>query len=116
MQAWLQREREKLDGSLITTTAGGIWPVGVLALVLGLIASLVTAGNSPSGGFPGFGWIFVALGIGGLVAWIMLGVPAGNRTEALRQAKRKERAQDPLWQRAELILNTVGIYGSSRPL
>ncbi len=115
VRQWSEKEQSKLNDLLMTTTAGGMWPAGVVLFLFGLVTSVITlmvvsGGGNPSRTWPPIGWFFIASGVGGLATWIKLGIPASRRTEALREEKQKEYRQDPLWQRAELIVKAVSEF------
>lgn len=113
VERWLEKEKDKLTLTLRTITAAKDWVWGVVISVLSLLALLITAmitfppPPGPHGEWPFVGWLFMASTIGGLVFWKKQGKVASVRTVALQEAKRKEQMQDPLWQRAELILKAV---------
>lgn len=115
VKKWIENEKQNLERSLVNTHATEVWGIGAGMFGVSVVASLITlfvtfGGSNPSREWPMIGWIFVALGVGGVAIWTTLGIPAHRETEALCRAKREERTQDPLWQRAELILRAVEEY------
>lgn len=111
---WLDEEGGVLKNMLLDTAVpaalwGSVCATFVGSGIVCLITAMAVAGgpNQPSGPWPPLGWFFVSTMVIGLATWIVFGTRTYGRSEELRSAKRKERMQDPLWERADLIVQAA---------